>query len=133
MDPSVYPNPTVFDARRFLRDDPTDSLKYTGLSTSMIQFGYGSWACPGKPPHLPASTKSLKKIMLSLMNGAGRFLAVTELKIAMVFFLLEFDFRLEPSQEYIRHSSGANMSNPAATIKVRRRKEKEIDLIPMLD
>ncbi|KMU72207.1 cytochrome P450 [Coccidioides immitis RMSCC 3703] len=112
MDPSVYPNPDVFDAYRFLRlrGKHNDGFQYTGLSTDMIQFGYGSWACP------------------------GRFLAVTELKLALVLFLMEFDFCLdETSQEYVRHSAGANMSNRGATIKVRRRKEKEIDLMAMLE
>lgn len=54
--------------------------------------------------------------------------------MALVFFLLEFDFRVdEASPEYIQECAGANMSNRAATIKVRRREEKEIDLMAMLE
>jgi cytochrome P450 len=49
MDPAVYPDPDVFDMSRFLRlrSSHNDGNQYTGLSTSLIQFGYGSWACPG--------------------------------------------------------------------------------------
>ena len=55
MDSSVYPSPDVFDARRFLhrRGEYNDGSQFTGLSTEMIQFGYGNWACPGmyNPPY----------------------------------------------------------------------------------
>jgi cytochrome P450 len=61
---------------------------------------------------------------------AGRFLAETELKLALAFFLMEFDFQLDDTaEEYIRHSAGANMSSRAATMRVRRREELEIDLL----
>lgn len=49
MDPDVFLDPHVFDERRFLRlrGAHNDGNRYTGLSTTIIQFGYGSWACPG--------------------------------------------------------------------------------------
>jgi hypothetical protein len=47
---------------------------------------------------------------------------------------MEFDFRLdEASDKYTYQFAGANTSNRTATIEVKRRKKKEIDLRSMLD
>ncbi|GIZ36594.1 hypothetical protein CKM354_000006400 [Cercospora kikuchii] len=107
MDPAIFRDSHVFDEHRFLRlrGAHNDGNQYTGLSTTIIQFGYGSWACP------------------------GRFLAETELKLALAFFLMEFDVELDPNtKEYIHHSAGANLSDKLATIRVRRRDRREMDL-----
>lgn len=52
-DPTIYPNPSIFDAFRFstLRDrGPLDDKKwqFSNVSEESLVFGYGSQACPGR-------------------------------------------------------------------------------------
>lgn len=78
MDPEFFPEPHKFDAARFLRmrDQPgQDNFNQLVTPTStLMAFGYGSHSCP------------------------GGFLASNEVKIALCFMLLKYDFRLVPGE-----------------------------------
>lgn len=75
QDASHYPDPTTFDALRFHRlrqRSPADANRwqFTSTSDTNVNFGAGRHACP------------------------GRFFAGNEVKMALGFFLLNYDIRL---------------------------------------
>ena len=79
MDPTLYPNPTKFDAFRFakLRDaepDRAGKIQYASSNPQSMSFGYGRHACP------------------------GRFFASNEIKAIMAHLLLHYDFRFPEGQ-----------------------------------
>ncbi|GJD03539.1 P450 monooxygenase [Colletotrichum higginsianum] len=73
-DEKVYPQPGIFNPRRFLemRSKPGEEKNWQLVTTSPhhLGFGYGDHACP------------------------GRFLAANEVKIALVYLLMEYDWKL---------------------------------------
>ncbi|MBE3047829.1 cytochrome P450, partial [Candidatus Bathyarchaeota archaeon] len=80
QDPDLYPDPATFDPLRFhrLRQRSTsDSNRYqfTSLGDSDMQFGAGRHACP------------------------GRFFAGNEVKMALGFFLLNYEVKLPEGKE----------------------------------
>ncbi|KAI0098084.1 cytochrome P450 [Nemania sp. FL0031] len=106
MDPEIYPEPTKFDAARFLRmrDRPgqENSWQYVTTSPEYTLFGHGQHACP------------------------GRFFASNEVKIALCQLLLKYDWRFvtgigRPAPQLSEITSGVD---PKARIQVRRRKEE---------
>ena len=79
-DPALYPDPTTFDPLRFLRlreQSKSDSNRYqfTSLSDGNMNFGAGRHACP------------------------GRFFAGNEVKMALGFFLLNYEVALPEGKE----------------------------------
>src|SRR4051812_48404223 len=74
LDPKVFPEPDKFDMTRFLRlrEQPGQENyhQFVTPSPSLMAFGYGQHACP------------------------GRFFASNEVKIALCCMLLKYDFRL---------------------------------------
>ena len=98
-DPSIFPEPDKFDFRRFLAQpgQETDRTKYIGQSPEMIQFGYGKHSC------------------------AGKHIAVTEIKIALGHFLLMYDWKMDPSLEYISFKGGIRVGSRTAQLQVRKR------------
>ncbi|WQF89951.1 Putative cytochrome P450 [Colletotrichum destructivum] len=73
-DEKIYPQPGIFNPRRFLdmRSMPGEEKNWQLVTTSPhhLGFGYGDHACP------------------------GRFLAANEVKIALVYLLMEYDWKL---------------------------------------
>jgi ent-kaurene oxidase len=84
-DPERFPNPEQFDAFRNYRKREAEgsigaSSKYmaTTPTEDHLVFGHGSQACP------------------------GRFFAVNEIKLILLFFLLDFEFKQPESQKASR-------------------------------
>ncbi|KAI1843278.1 hypothetical protein JX266_010452, partial [Neoarthrinium moseri] len=115
-DPETYANPNEFDARRFLklRDDSSNNTnQYVSTSAEMFALGHGKHACP------------------------GRFLASSELKIALAHMLLKYDWKLDESDTMPKFfdEEAAHMTNPKLKLKLRRRTEEihiDMDVDPDL-
>lgn len=107
-DPAVYENPEKFDIYRWLRlrETPEFANKSHFVSTSPehLGFGHGAHSCP------------------------GRFFAANEIKLALCFLLLRYDWELAPETtiEPIRFGTSF-MMGPKSTLRYRRR-DAEIDL-----
>ncbi|KKY28744.1 putative cytochrome p450 [Diplodia seriata] len=105
-DPSIYPDPETFDARRFLRlrEQPgqENSWQFVTTSPEHMGFGHGTHACP------------------------GRFFASNEAKIAIAYILLMYDVRLPDGvteRPATVKSSAEFFADPTAKIVFRRREE----------
>ncbi|KAB2572900.1 Cytochrome P450 monooxygenase easM [Lasiodiplodia theobromae] len=110
MDPSVFPDPHVFNGRRFLemRARPGQENRWQLATTSAehLGFGHGQHACP------------------------GRFFAANEIKVLLIFMLMKYDWRLPEGQSPvpdIRRFAHEKFVNPEAKLMVRRR-EEEIEI-----
>ncbi|RSL91041.1 hypothetical protein CDV31_015562 [Fusarium ambrosium] len=104
-DPELYANPDQWDGYRFLkmRDDPAKQNSALLVSTSpdFLAFGHGQHACP------------------------GRFFASNEAKIAVLSFIMKYEFELvgDVPPPIVKH--GFNLSgDPSTQMRVRRRKEE---------
>ena len=110
FDPTIYPDPHTFDMDRFtrMREQPGEENRHQFVTTSssMMGFGHGQHACP------------------------GRFFASNEIKIALCFILLRYDFRYIPgeSRPDEMHLETISMASPKTQVQLRRRRE-EIDLV----
>ncbi|CAG8960392.1 hypothetical protein HYFRA_00008109 [Hymenoscyphus fraxineus] len=107
-DPEIYENPDKFDAYRFFKlreENPNGAYQYVSTSGDMFGFGHGNHACP------------------------GRFLASSELKIALAHMILKYDWKLdqEDTMPKFFQNETAHMTNPEMKLMMRRRTE-EIDL-----
>ncbi|PQE19048.1 cytochrome P450 protein [Rutstroemia sp. NJR-2017a WRK4] len=106
-DPSVFSNAQEFDGYRFLKmreeGDKENAAQFVSTGKSILGFGYGKQACP------------------------GRFFAANELKIALCHILLKYD--LKPAQGPPPKPLTYGLyyiADPVAKIAVRRR-QGEID------
>lgn len=107
-DPSLYPKPLEFDPYRFvkLREQGGQESTATFVSTSpsLLAFGHGRQACP------------------------GRFFANNELKIALVHILLKYDIKAVKGSRPDTVNCGLFYAiDPSVKIAIRRRKE-EVEL-----
>ena len=109
-DPSTFPDPLKFDVGRFvrLREQPGEENRhqFVTVTSDHMGFGLGQHACP------------------------GRFFASNEIKIALCFLLLRYDWRYLPGEgrpEDVEFEA-ARTVNPRIRLQVRRKKE-EIDLM----
>lgn len=104
--PERYPEPEVYNPRRFLdmRNQPGQENKWQLVSTSAdhLGFGHGEHACP------------------------GRFFASNEVKIALVHLLLKYDWDLPGAQRPGDVNKGGTEIgvDENAQIMFRRRKEE---------
>ncbi|KXL46850.1 hypothetical protein M433DRAFT_4754 [Acidomyces richmondensis BFW] len=104
-DPEVFPDPTKFLADRFLnmrlRPGEEHRHQFVTLTHEQLGFGLGTHACP------------------------GRFFAANEIKIAMCFMLLKYDFRHVPGMEPPKmvEFDMFRMCDPSLQIQIRRRLE----------
>ncbi|KAL3460000.1 cytochrome P450 [Aspergillus heterothallicus] len=104
-DPEVYPNPTSFDSRRYLkmREGLADSGKenlaqWVATDAHNLAFGHGVQACP------------------------GRYLANYIVKIFLCHVLLKYDFKLASDQDVQRvHFGFIVVNDPTTRILIRRR------------
>ena len=74
-DERYFANPHIFDGYRFLRmkqQGITENIHFVSTSSSILGFGHGQYACP------------------------GRFFASMELKVFLCHFLMKYDFKLVP-------------------------------------
>ncbi|RSL80435.1 hypothetical protein CEP52_017386 [Fusarium oligoseptatum] len=104
-DPEVYDNPDQWDGYRFLkmREDPAKQNSALLVSTGpdFLGFGHGQHACP------------------------GRFFAANEAKVAVLSFIMKYDFGLvgDAPPQIVKH--GFNLSgDPSIQMRVRRREEE---------
>ncbi|KAI1396144.1 cytochrome P450 [Hypoxylon fuscum] len=109
MDPTIYTEPEKFDAARFLkmRQQPgqENSWQFVTTSPAHTLFGHGQHACP------------------------GRFFASNEVKIALCYLLLKYDWRFVPEEgrPAPRVMEAISSVDQKSQIQARRRKA-EIDL-----
>lgn len=103
-DPTLYPDPEVFKADRFLRlreqTGQSNAWQHVTTSSEHLGFGYGQNSCP------------------------GRFLASNLMKVVVGHLLLEYELKLPsegspPRVEY----DGSIAMDPNVHIVIRRRKE----------
>ncbi|TLD18125.1 hypothetical protein PspLS_10353 [Pyricularia sp. CBS 133598] len=92
-DPEIYEMPNEFDARRFLRlrdDSSNNANQYVSTSNEMFAFGHGRHACP------------------------GRFLASSELKVALAHMLLKYEWELDETDTMPKFfdNETAHMTSP---------------------
>ncbi|TLS20929.1 uncharacterized protein PpBr36_10739 [Pyricularia pennisetigena] len=107
-DPEIYEKPHEFDPRRFLRlrdKSSNNANQYVSTSNEMFAFGHGKHACP------------------------GRFLASSELKVALAHMLLKYDWELDETDTMPKFfdNETAHMTSPTVKLRIRRRRE-EINL-----
>lgn len=113
-DSAVYKNPLEYDIHRFanMRDSDSDAQSHlVSTGPASLGFGHGNHACP------------------------GRFFAANELKIALSFLLINYDWEIveeDDGRVDIRAEEIGFTANVNITAKVRYRKRApgamEIDL-----
>ncbi|ROV91635.1 hypothetical protein VSDG_07912 [Cytospora chrysosperma] len=107
--PERYPDPDVYNPRRFLdlRSQPGQEKRWQLVSTSAdhLGFGHGEHACP------------------------GRFFASNEIKIALVHLLMKYDWKLpeggRPS-DVVKGGSETGVDGQARIIFRRRKEEVQL-------
>lgn len=107
-DPGVYENPEKFDIYRWLRLQETpefaNKAHFVSTSPEHLGFGHGIHSCP------------------------GRFFTANEIKLALCFILLRYDWELAPGTTVEPTRFGTQfMMNPKTTLRYRKR-EAELDL-----
>jgi cytochrome P450 len=117
-DPAVYEWPDDFDAWRYIKlaDSTGDRNHWMFVTTSPdhIGFGHGLHACP------------------------GRFFAANEIKIALTFMLLRYDWRVEGIEQRLNEGKSPmmyvgdnSMLDPRIKTEFKRR-TPEIDVMACL-
>lgn len=102
MDPELYPEPDKFDGFRFyrVRGSPNaGSTQFVTTSAASLSWGYGKHAC------------------------SGRFFAANEIKVIMVYLLLNYDFRFPEGQKRPDNFTFElqNAPDPGAKVLLRKR------------
>ncbi|KAH8749751.1 cytochrome P450 [Diaporthe sp. PMI_573] len=109
-DDEAYPNAKEWDGYRFynMRRSGEPGKENTSLLVSTtpehMGFGHGVHACP------------------------GRFFAANEVKIALIFMLLNYDWKLPEGVKPKVHEFGINLNTDAAVEILVRKREGEFDL-----
>ncbi|KAF3005593.1 hypothetical protein E8E13_000305 [Curvularia kusanoi] len=103
LDPSIYPNPTVFDGARFLKLRQAggkweSAASAVSTSAEHFVFGLGRFICP------------------------GRFIAIAEVKIALAVILGEYDVRFAEGYvpKAVRYGFEI-LGDPEAKLQVKKR------------
>ncbi|GKZ76438.1 hypothetical protein AnigIFM56816_006702 [Aspergillus niger] len=104
-DDDTYENAAVWDGYRFykMREDPERQTKAQLVTTAPenLAFGHGKHACP------------------------GRFFAANEVKIALIYLLLRYDWKLlEGTVPKIRYGGFSMAVDPSLKMEVKRRREE---------
>ncbi|KZL76605.1 cytochrome p450 monooxygenase [Colletotrichum incanum] len=98
----LYPQPETFNPRRFLelrlQRGQEKSWQFVTTSPHHLGFGYGDHACP------------------------GRFLAANEIKVALVYLLMEYDWKLPGQRPQDTMVIGSqHQADPKARVLFRKR------------
>lgn len=105
--PTVYPDPEVFDPARYLKlrsqEGQENNWQFVTVNENMLGFGHGKHACP------------------------GRFFASNEVKIALCWMLIKYDWELVQPLDQGWYLGLEVITDSEAKLRYRRRKE-EIDL-----
>ena len=104
---SIYPDAQTFDGYRFLRmreEGDVANAQYVSTGSSVLGFGHGKQACP------------------------GRFFAANELKIALSHILLKYDFKLAPDTKPRSSTYGLFLQADSSARLMIRRIQEEIEL-----
>lgn len=100
---AIFPKADTFDGYRFyrLRNEGLATAQFVSSSPSIMGFGHGPLACP------------------------GRFFANVVMKVALSHILLKYDFKLasENKPEFLK-AGLFYMANPFEKLSVRRREEE---------
>lgn len=104
-DDDTYENAAAWDGYRFykMREDPERQTKAQLVTTAPenLAFGHGKHACP------------------------GRFFAANEVKIALIYLLLRYDWKLlEGTVPKIRYGGFSMAVDPSLKMEVKRRREE---------
>ncbi|KUL83712.1 hypothetical protein ZTR_07519 [Talaromyces verruculosus] len=110
MDPNIYPEPSKFDAYRFIkRAQVPDLARFSSFSAVSLEhtgFGFGKHACP------------------------GRTYVTLELKILLSHIILKYDWRLlDGYKPKVFNNGFDSVTDVTAQLLIRRRKE-EINILP---
>lgn len=107
-DPSIHANPEKWDGYRFLRmrDTPgrENMAQLVSTSADHLAFGHGAHSCP------------------------GRFFAANETKIALVYLLLKYEWRLPQGVEPKVRKFGFSLGTDPVLGMEYRGREAEIEL-----
>ncbi|KAI6369733.1 hypothetical protein MCOR25_004362 [Pyricularia grisea] len=134
-DSEIYERPNEFDARRFLRlrDDSSNTAnQYVSTSNEMFAFGE-QHTIFGKVFKMQGFHADVNEHGVTKGHGRhacpGRFLASSELKVALAHMLLKYDWELDVTDTKPRFfdNETAHMTSPMVKLRVRRRRE-EINL-----
>ncbi|KAL3299755.1 Cytochrome p450 [Colletotrichum asianum] len=111
-DPSFHSDPGSWDGYRWLKmrqQEGQENLHQLATTTPQhIAFGHAKHSCP------------------------GRFFAANEIKTALCFLLMNYDFKLTPGVKPKPVAAGIQLdSDPTARVQVRR-SEPQLDLVSML-
>ena len=103
-DERYYANPNEFDALRFYKmrqesEEAANRWQFTSISDINLNFGAGKHACP------------------------GRFFAGNEIKMALAYFLINYDIRLKEGEQRPKPMviMMTKAPNPNAEVLFRRR------------
>lgn len=102
-DPTIYPEPQKFDPYRFItKGQEGGKWSYVSTSSEHSGFGMGEHACP------------------------GRFFVANEIKVAMCFLLLKYEWDFDPGVGLVKplRFEGVNSVDPKTVLRFRRRREE---------
>lgn len=107
-DANIHDNPDAWDGYRFykMRESPSQKTTAQLVTTTPehLAFGHGKHACP------------------------GRFFAANEIKIALIYLLLRYDWKLPDGAVPKARVSGFSLgTDPTLKMMIRRRQE-EMDI-----
>ncbi|KAF1981076.1 cytochrome P450 [Aulographum hederae CBS 113979] len=111
--PTIYPSPDVFDGHRFfnlrLQPGQENAWQFVTTSEEHIGFGHGQHACP------------------------GRFFASNEIKIALIYLLLKYEWRFPEGRRPKNLELGLELVGDQSMPLEYKRRNEEVDLFSLIE